>query len=481
MFHVIEGHERGMFYISSIKKDPEHNVLVFYLMNGGHLREQYGSQDEMNNTYNEFLSHGMFVEVDDRVFNVFHFSTVDKADVGGEYFVHIVLRTGETLMAQFDNEQDRDDFYNDILSGLGGLVQVDTYADLPNPGSVSNIYITKDTGQTYYWDGETKVYVTTGTNGRTGVYAYDNELPTQIGSIVVLDKTDLETIVPASVEYQDGSEVIGVNAVHGLIISSTSTTVTVRTITDMTIDSFQQVANESDLPDTGMRQNILYYINNDDTDAFRVWSNAAGAYIEPSKHLIPDDDILVNNAIPNRFYLSNGIIKYTVDNIEWKYLVSKVVQYDLTDQIDGETQTFGISREIQLGQPILVFYAGQLLVPGINYTIDFQNHVLVTLFPEPPTDDEDRHLIVIVGDITSQSQGGGEVEIIENPFNFNGSQQTFNFPNNIDLSKPIIIAINGVMLSPGNGNDYTIDMNHRTVTFAITFETGTNSKIIYYR
>lgn len=270
MFQTIAGHEHGIFYISSVKKDPDNNTLIFYLMNGGNIREQYGSQDEMENTYQEFVNHGLFVEVDDRVFNTIHFSTIDKADLDDEYFVHIVLRTGETLMARFDTEADRDEFFDELMNSSmsGGLVQVDTFGDLPEKGNPGCIYITKDTGQTYYWDDNSQTYISTGTAGRTGYYSTTQDLPTTLGQQTTINKSDLTVLVEPTVDYSEGSEVIGANAAHGLIVANSGSTVTVKTIMDATIDSFRQVDTEDDLPAVG-QANILYAIK--DVNEFRAW------------------------------------------------------------------------------------------------------------------------------------------------------------------------------------------------------------------
>lgn len=171
MFKSIDGREHGIFYISSIKKDATNNTLIFYLMNGGNIKEQYGSADEMDNTFQEFMDKGLFIEVEDRVFNIIHFSTVDKADMGNDYLVHIVVRTGETIIAKFDNDADRDALYDSIVNsnwgGGGGtptssggkLIQKPTFDDFPSTGDTKNCYVAKDTDKLYYWDATTKEYV----------------------------------------------------------------------------------------------------------------------------------------------------------------------------------------------------------------------------------------------------------------------------------------------------------------------------------
>jgi len=131
------------------------------------------------------------------------------------------------------------------------LTQANSYSDLPENGTSGAMYIAKDTGQTYYWDDATQTYVKTGTTGRTGVYSYNSDLPTTIGTDTEINKADLEVIVAPTVPYSEGSEISAVNAVHALIVSSTATTVIAKTVTDMTIDSFRQVDTINDLPAEG--------------------------------------------------------------------------------------------------------------------------------------------------------------------------------------------------------------------------------------
>lgn len=315
MFRTIGGYERGVFYISSIKKDPDNNTLIFYLMNGGSIKEQYGSVDEMNNTYQSYMDIGLFVPIYDRIFNTLHFSTVGKVDIDNRYQVHIVIRTGETIIGDFNTAAERDKFYETVMdtSFGGGLVQEDTFNDFPEKGKDNVVYLAKDTGQTYYWDKATQTYVKTGTIGRTGVYSTTAKLPETIGASTTIKKSDLAEILKPSVPYSEGSEVIGDNSVHGIIVSSTATTVEVKTITDLTIDSFRQVEKATDLPKVG-GTNILYYVQED--DEFRIWDVKKNAWEEPF-HPIMFNDEKVADAKLNTFYVVGDKIKYTTDNVNW--------------------------------------------------------------------------------------------------------------------------------------------------------------------
>lgn len=537
MFKTINGRETGIFYISSIKKDTAENTLIFYLMNGGSFKEQYGSADEMENTYNEFIDNGFFIQVEGRLFNTLHFSTIDKADVDGKYLLHIVVRTGETIICSYDTAAERDDFFDEVIDSTmaGGLIQADTFNNFPANGSKDKVYLAKDTGQTYYWDEAKGVYLKIGTAGKTGVFSYNSPLPTTIGSVVTLDKTDLVELVKPSVPYMEGSEIIANNSVHGVIIKINDTTVDVKTITDLVIDSFRQVDTLSELPQAGVA-NIMYYIR--DIDEFRIWDGTGWA--EP--------------CVPN----------------------SNIV-HDLTDQLNGVTQTFTFDESITSSKPIAVFYAGQYLVNGINYIIDFTNHTLTTLFPEAPTADEDRHLILLTADVTVPSrvqtvtgiidglvdntdpmnpiighdntkidkstlnvvngfvEGStsisqvddkvsisttsvdvntnnskqdniilnsidgnikfevvkndtetninissiGNTQVYSNPFSFDGVLQEFNLPETINLTRPLLVLVNGIVLTEGEGNDYIIESNK--IRFTCIFEPSSNSTLINFK
>jgi hypothetical protein len=70
------------------------------------------------------------------------------------------------------------------------------------------------------------------------------------------------------------------------------------------------------------------------------------------------------------------------------------LEYDLTDQVDGETQTFTLPGD---GPTFLtqIFYGGQRLTNGVDFTIS--GNTLTTLLDEPPNTDEGRHLIALIG------------------------------------------------------------------------------------
>lgn len=227
------------------------------------------------------------------------------------------LVNGVKLIENYDTEQEATNRVADVdklmdKAGMGGgLVQKDTFSDFPDEGSAGFIYIAKDTGATYYWDEITSTYISVGTSGRTGVYSVAQPLPSIVGTTTTINKSDLIEILKPTVDFSEGSEVIGDNSIHGIIVSSTSTTVDVKTITDLTIDSFQQVNTINDLPTTG-KDNILYFVK--DTEDFKIWNGTT--YID-NRHPIVIGSVPIAQAKLDTIYVDGTTIKYTTDNINW--------------------------------------------------------------------------------------------------------------------------------------------------------------------
>lgn len=236
--------------------------------------------------------------------------------------VVIYLTNGTKFIEKFNTEKEAIEEVERIREAMksgGGLVQKNTLNDFPKTGNAGTIYIAKDTGQTYYWDPVSKTYVKTGTAGRTGVYGYDKELPTTVGSTITVKKSELNEILKPSVDYSEGSEVIGNNSVHGVITKVDGDNVTISTITDMTIDSFRQVNTEKDLPNEGVG-NILYYVK--DLDDFRIWDEVNKKWVKPFHPIIFHDE-KVADAKRDTFYVVGDKIKYTKDNVNWIEIDSK--------------------------------------------------------------------------------------------------------------------------------------------------------------
>lgn len=227
------------------------------------------------------------------------------------------LVNGVKLIEEYDTEQEASNRVMDVdklmdKAGMGGgLVQKDTYSDFPDTGSKGFIYIAKDTGATYYWDEATSTYIGVGTSGRTGVYSVDQALPSIVGTTTTINKSDLVEILKPTVDFSDGSEVIGNNSIHSIIVSSTSTTVDVKTITDLTIDSFQQVNTITDLPKNG-KDNILYFVK--ESNNFKIWNGTT--YVD-DRHPIIIGSVPIAQAKLDTIYVDGTTIKYTTDNVNW--------------------------------------------------------------------------------------------------------------------------------------------------------------------
>lgn len=230
--------------------------------------------------------------------------------------VVIYLTNGTKFIENFATEKEAEEEVEKVREAAkagGGLLQKNTLDDFPKTGNAGTIYIAKDTGQTYYWDPVSKTYVKTGTAGRTGVYGYDKELPTTVGSTITVKKSELNEILKPSVDYSEGSEVIGNNSIHGIITKVEGDNVTISTITDMTIDSFRQVDTEGDLPNEGVG-NVLYYVK--ELDDFRIWDETNKKWVKPFHPIIFHDEN-VADAKRDTFYVVGDKIKYTKDNVNW--------------------------------------------------------------------------------------------------------------------------------------------------------------------
>ena len=257
--------------------------------------------------------------------------------------VVIYLTNGTKFIERFATEEEAEqeaELIREAAKAGGGLLQKDTLSDFPKTGNSGTIYIAKDTGQTYYWDKVSKTYIKTGTAGRTGVYSYNKDLPSVVGTSIVVKKSELNEILKPTVDFSEGSEVIGDNAIHGIITNVNGDNVTITTVTDLTIDSFRQVSTLNDLPTSGV-DNILYYVQ--DIDEFRIWDSTNGKWVEPFHPVIFNNVPAIADARLNTLYIDGDIIKYTPDNVTWieisggaamKEYLSDV---DLTATILGKT------------------------------------------------------------------------------------------------------------------------------------------------
>lgn len=260
----------------------------------------------------------MFLKLKDgRKLNLFYLSDcfVGKHD---KTIVIFYLVNSTKLLEGYATPKEAEDRVKEVNEAMeaargGGLVQKPTFKDFPEKGNKGFVYIAKDTGQTYYWDPVSKTYVKTGTAGRTGVYSYNKDLPSAVGTSIVVKKSELNEILKPTVDFSEGSEVIGDNAIHGIITNVNGDNVTITTVTDLTIDSFRQVETEKDLPNEGVG-NILYYVK--ELDDFRIWDETNKKWVKPFHPIIFHDEKIAD-AKRDTFYVVGDKIKYTTDNVNW--------------------------------------------------------------------------------------------------------------------------------------------------------------------
>ena len=337
-----------------------------------------------------------YVQINNIYYNALYFTAYYNEDVvlpdGTTYntIVHYGIYGAITkLVFKFETEAERTEFTEFLDSnsvGGGGLLQYDSRSDFPDKGKEGSLYLAKDTGQTYYWDKVTQTYVETGTAGRTGIYQSDVPLDDTIGSTTTVLKSQLSEVVKPTVDYSEGSEVIGPNGVHGVIVSSSATDVTVKTTVDLGTDSFIQVDDATQLPATGQTFS-LYYLK--DVKEFRIWNSTTNSYEEPSskgiffiyeynenqKHLsttIGDTTVLgITNLGPNvdRTKLAENQLVYDLDGT-----VGFITAIDLTaDTVTVKTITISggsVSQEIkrpfqyEVGYDYVITDGGQDYVVG---------------------------------------------------------------------------------------------------------------------
>ncbi len=248
--------------------------------------------------------------------------------------VVIYLTNGTKFIERFATEEEAEqeaELIREAAKAGGGLLQKDSLNDFPKTGNSGTIYIAKDTGQTYYWDKVSKTYIKTGTAGRTGVYSYNKDLPSVVGTSIVVKKSELNEILKPTVDFSEGSEVIGDNAIHGIITNVNGDNVTITTVTDLTIDSFRQVATLNDLPTSGV-DNILYYVQ--DIDEFRIWDSTNGKWVEPFHPVIFNNVPAIADARLNTLYIDGDIIKYTPDNVTWVEISGGAAMKEYLSDVD---------------------------------------------------------------------------------------------------------------------------------------------------
>lgn len=426
-------------------------------------------------------------------------NTINPKDTSNPYLVVLKCVSGKIYYEGYPTEEAAEERVNEIseLVGGGGLIQVNSYDELPPKGNKGTIYLTKDTGQTYYWDETTLSYQKTGTSGRTGVYSYDGELSTIIGTDTQLNKSDLNILVAPTVPYSEGSEVVASNSVHGMIIGSTSTKVTVKTITDMTIDSFNQVATLADLPNVGT-DNILYAVR--DIKEFRAWDSVNSVWYAPAmvysgidnnqihvsinanreveatlqEHSVSEDYLTtelatkINNKVDKAVATdtSNKLVGAIATTQSGDNVIITKTKVDVTDNTSSTETTTITSSDDSIDLEV-TSVAGGKQINLIGTTVTGVEAGLV--------DTTDPHNPVIQHDATKQNIS--DIKRFNNVFAFDGTEKTFTFPNTIDLDHLDHIFINGVLMEKGASNDYTINKTNRTITFTLAWEAKDKSYV----
>lgn len=220
------------------------------------------------------------------------------------------LTNGNKFIETYENETKSEERIKEIRKLMlrsNGLSQSNSFSDLPSTGNEGEIYITKDSGQTYYWDEQTQSYIKTGTAGRTGIYSYNKNLNVTPGKDQILRTSDLIEILKPTVEYMEGSEVIGKNNTHGIIIKTNKDSVIIRTTVDLMIESFKQVSKETDLPKEGSNE-TLYFV--EETNKLYSYDRLE------KKYIIYDSTEQINNEIDNVKTELNSSISDLSSNLE---------------------------------------------------------------------------------------------------------------------------------------------------------------------
>ena len=82
--------------------------------------------------------------------------------------------------------------------------------------------------------------------------------------------------------------------------------------------TFITVATMDDLPENP-RRDTVYYI--EEIEEFRIYDFVIEKWIEPLKAVVTKD-VPLEEAERNKFYVINGLAKFTTDNENWQYLLS---------------------------------------------------------------------------------------------------------------------------------------------------------------
>ena len=175
------------------------------------------------------------------------------------------------------------------------------------------------------------------------------------------------------------------------------------------ITTSQNVANQIQVDPIWIANNIVKSVNGNRAIGSSLASNLNqdgdirviyGPYLQEADYIAKEASHL-NNTVA--FCMFDGSIRYKDTageiHIMRTIVISPLIsEYDITDQMDGTTQHFTLPIELDgaVGSNISVYYGGQRLANGTNYTIS--GLTLTTLFDTPPTANNNRRLILVVGE-----------------------------------------------------------------------------------
>ncbi|MBQ3420693.1 MAG: hypothetical protein IJH34_03295 [Romboutsia sp.] len=151
--------------------------------------------------------------------------------------------------------------------------------------------------------------------------------------------------------------------------------------------------------------------------------------------------------------------------------------FDLTPQVDSSNQSFIIDGKLDSNErSTLLFYGGQLLIPEINYEIDYEGHRLITHLENAPDYLENKKLILIAGTYTPNVEENPIIKYVDiedyslstTANGYGQLSKEINIPENytcIDVNFEIPDDIIGLQLTPVSGFKYTKDVQILKVNY----------------
>ena len=149
-------------------------------------------------------------------------------------------------------------------------------------------------------------------------------------------------------------------------------------------------------------------------------------------------------------------------------------EYDLTPLLDGSTQVFPIDAGITSQMLIILQYGGQLQKKGVNYTVDYANHTLTTLFDAAPDAGGNRTLSMVVIRGTAGGDGGESVSVVDNLMS-DSATAALSAKQGMLLDKKISLY-NHIFQTTGTSDAFSVDLGNSTtqtdwLIFNVVFHT----------